>query len=180
MLVIDLVTSVDFTYMESKAQAHEVLSSPNGISIVDYEPKYEKAFKQLNQEWIERYFKMEESDHKALDHPQEYILNKGGHIFVALDEDVPVGVCALIKMKDHRFELAKMAVSPNAQGKGVGFMLGNAAIAQARQLGATSLYLESNTILKPAIALYHKLGFQEMTGYTSPYERCDIQMQRQL
>ncbi len=166
--------------MKSKAQTQEALLNDSGISIVKYEPKYEKAFKQLNQEWIERYFKMEDSDHKALDHAQEYILNTGGHIFVALDGDEPVGVCALIRMDDHRFELAKMAVSPNAQGKGIGFLLGNAAIAKARELGATSLYLESNTILEPAIALYHKLGFQEITGYTSPYERCNIQMEMRL
>jgi N-acetylglutamate synthase-like GNAT family acetyltransferase len=61
---------------------------------------------------------MEASDYKMLDHPEEYIINKGGHIVFALLNEV-VGTCALIKTSDEPliFELAKMAVSPKAQGK---------------------------------------------------------------
>lgn len=57
---------------------------------------------------------MEEADYKALDHPKEYILDKGGAILVALYKDEPVGVCALCKM-DHPlydYELAKLACQP--------------------------------------------------------------------
>jgi len=74
------------------------------------------------------------------------------------------------------FELAKMAVSDTAKGKGIGELLGQASIKKAKALGAKKLYLESNTILKPAIHLYHKLGFKKVTGIPSPYERCNIQM----
>jgi GNAT superfamily N-acetyltransferase len=98
---------------------------------------------------------------------------------VALYDDVPVGVCALIKMDDpvYDFELAKMAVSPLAQGKNIGWLLGQAVIKKAKLLGASKLYLESNTILAPAINLYHKLGFQKVVGHATPYERCNIQME---
>ncbi len=71
----------------------------------------------------------------------------------------------------------KMAVSPKAQGKNIGWLLGRAAIECARAKGARSLYLESNTILKPAISLYRKLGFEKVTGRATPYERCNIQME---
>ncbi|PWV51508.1 bifunctional helix-turn-helix transcriptional regulator/GNAT family N-acetyltransferase [Chitinophaga sp. S165] len=152
------------------------------VKIVDYQPAYQQAFKDLNVEWISKYFKMEEADYKALDNPQGYILDNGGHILVALYEDVPVGVCALIKMKDpaYDYELAKMAVSPTAQGKSIGWLLGSAILEKARSLGATKIYLESNTILKPAINLYYKLGFEKIVGHPSPYERCNIQMERLL
>lgn len=152
------------------------------VKIVDYQPAYAAAFKALNEEWISTYFKMEEVDYKSLDNPEGYILDKGGHIFVALLDDDPVGVCALIKMNDgaHEFELAKMAVSPAAQGKHIGWMLGNAALDKAAQLGAKKVYLESNTILKPAINLYHKLGFEKIAGYPTPYERCNIQMEVEI
>lgn len=152
------------------------------IRIVDYNPSYQQAFRQLNEEWITTYFKMEAADYKALDHPDEYILSKGGHIFVALDGETPVGVCALIKMDDpvYNYELAKMAVSPLAQGKSVGFKLGSAIIEKARSLGANNVYLESNTILKPAISLYQKLGFKKVAGRATPYERCNIQMELML
>jgi DNA-binding MarR family transcriptional regulator len=149
------------------------------VKIVDYQPKYQKAFRDLNEEWITRYFKMEEADYKALDNPKSYILKNGGHIVVALYRDAPVGVCALIKMDDpvYDFELAKMAVSPQAQGKNIGWLLGQAVIKKAKSRGASRLYLESNTILTPAINLYHKLGFKKVIGHSTPYERCNIQME---
>ena len=70
-----------------------------------------------------------------------------------------------------------MAVSPKAQGKSIGWLLGKAAIEKAKSLGVQKLYLESNTKLQPAINLYHKLGFQKVVGHATPYERCNIQME---
>lgn len=148
------------------------------VRIVEYTPEYQQAFRDLNVEWISKYFKMEAADYQALDHPQSYILDQGGHILVALYQNEPVGVCALIK-KEHPvfdYELAKMAVSPKAQGKSIGFLLGQACLDKARSLGAKKVFLESNTLLKPAINLYYKLGFEKISGYPSPYERSNIQM----
>lgn len=149
------------------------------VTIVTYENQYQQAFKALNVEWISTYFKMEAADYKALDNPQTYILDNGGHIVVALYENEPVGVCALIKMNDpdYDFELAKMAVSPKAHGKNIGWKLGQAIVEKAKSLDARAVYLESNTILTPAINLYRKLGFQKVEGKVTPYERCNIQME---
>jgi DNA-binding MarR family transcriptional regulator/GNAT superfamily N-acetyltransferase len=148
------------------------------VQIVEYNPKYAMAFKSLNEEWITSYFKMEDADHKSLEDPEGYILKKGGQILVALYHGKPVGVCALIRMEmgEYDFELAKMAVSPLAQGKNIGWLLGQAALNWAVEHGGKKIYLESNTILKPAINLYHKLGFQKVAGHATPYERCNIQM----
>jgi len=148
------------------------------IEIVNYESKYKDAFKSLNKEWIDQYFVMEEADYKALDHPEEYIIKKGGHILVALLDDQAVGICALVKLTDHAFdyELSKMAVSSEYQGKGIGNLLAKAIIDKAKTHNAKTLYLESNTILTPAIRLYKKLGFKEISGFETPYERSNIQM----
>jgi len=152
------------------------------VEIIEYGAKYQSAFKSLNEEWISTYFEMEDADYKALDNPKEYILDKGGKIFVALYKNEPLGVCALLKLKnsEYDFELAKMAVSPKAQGKNIGFLLGNFAVNKAKELGAKKIYLESNTILKPAINLYHKLGFQKVVGIPTPYKRSNIQMELDL
>lgn len=64
-----------------------------------------------------------------------------------------------------------------AQGKNIGYMLGQYSLQKARELGPHSVYLESNTKLKPAITLYHKLGFQKVVGPPSLYERSTIQME---
>ncbi|MEM9000357.1 MAG: bifunctional helix-turn-helix transcriptional regulator/GNAT family N-acetyltransferase [Bacteroidota bacterium] len=150
--------------------------------IVAFSPKYATAFRALNEAWINRYFKIEPADRIALENPQTHILDKGGFIFVALYENEAVGVCALLKINrgGYAYELAKMAVSPKAQGKGIGYLLGKAVIAKAKALRAKRLFLESNTRLAPAIALYHKLGFKKVTGIATPYERCNIQMELRL
>ncbi|MDB4923574.1 bifunctional helix-turn-helix transcriptional regulator/GNAT family N-acetyltransferase [Mucilaginibacter sp.] len=163
-----------------RVEAEKKLRESKEVEIVPYQPKYKSAFKKLNEDWITQYFKMEESDYKYLDHPEENILKKGGYIFMAIYKDKPVGTCAIVKMSDEQFELAKMGVAPDAKGKGIGFLLGSACIEKAKEAGAKKLYLESNTILKPAISLYHKLGFKKITGPPSPYERSNIQMELSL
>jgi DNA-binding MarR family transcriptional regulator/GNAT superfamily N-acetyltransferase len=161
-----------------RVEEQKKMRESKNVQIIDYEPKFQQDLRALNIEWISTYFKMEEADYKALDDPEGYILKKGGYIFVALYNNEPVGVCALLKMENHayEYELAKMAVSPKAQGKNIGWLLGQAIIEKAKSLGAANLYLESNTILKPAINLYNKLGFQKVVGHATPYERCNIQM----
>ncbi len=148
--------------------------------IVDYSAEHGEAFRDLNLEWIERYFEVEDSDRESLDDPQHHILDPGGAIVMACHHGTVVGTCALIKIDDERYELAKMAVSEAARGKGIGWLLGRAIIERARDLGATTVYLESNTKLTPAIALYRKLGFKRVTGPPSPYHRCNIQMELEL
>jgi GNAT superfamily N-acetyltransferase len=160
-----------------RVQEEKKIRESNAVEIVEYSPVYQQAFRQLNEEWISKYFRMEESDYKALDHPQEYIIDKGGHIYIGLYKGEPVAACALIRMDDGGFELAKMAVSPKAQGLGIGYLIGKACIEKARRVGARRVYLESNTALKPAINLYHKLDFRKAAGPPSPYERCNIQME---
>ena len=148
--------------------------------IVIFEPKYAIAFKELNEAWSTQYFEMEDSDRKMLDDPQGYIIDKGGAILIALLNEKPVGTCALIKMKDNVYELAKMAVSPEAQGNQIGYNIGLATIEKAKELKAKKVYLETNSSLKPAISLYYKLGFKDVEGYDSPYNRCNVQMEIEI
>lgn len=148
------------------------------IEIVPYSAKYQQAFRDLNEEWISKYFTMEAADYKALENPETSIIEPGGAILVALFNKEPVGVVALIKMDDpnYDYELAKMAVSPKVQGNGIAWKLSQALIEEASALGAKNLYLESNTIMEAAINLYRKLGFKKVFGHETPYERCNIQM----
>lgn len=170
---------LDHKSLLRRVNEEKKLRESKDVRIVEYEEKYQSAFKTLNEEWISTYFTMEEADYKALDNPKTYILDRGGKIFVALYKDEPVGVCALIKMDDpdYDFEMAKMAVSPKAQGKNIGWLLGNAIVQATKELGGKKLYLESNTLLKPAISLYHKLGFKKVVSRATPYARANIQME---
>lgn len=151
----------------------------NEVKIVAYEPQYKEAFKILNEEWIRTFFVMESGDYKLLDHPEEQILNKGGHIVFALLNGNAVGTCALVKANDKplTFELSKMAVSPEARGKKIGHLLGYALVEKAKELKAEKIFLETNSVLVPAIKLYEKLGFQHMPVTNPGYDRVDVQME---
>lgn len=150
------------------------------IELIEYSPAFQADFKHLNCEWIETYFELEEADYHALDKPHETIIQTGGHIYLARYQGEIVGTCALIKKDEETYELAKMAVAECARGKGIGWLLGQASLAKARELGAKIVYLESNTVLEPAIQLYKKLGFRKIVGQPSPYTRCNIQMELRL
>lgn len=153
--------------------------SKNEVNIIAYEPQYKEAFKALNEEWIKKFFVMEAGDYKLLDHPEEEILNKGGHIAFALLDGEVVGTCALVKTEDHplTFELSKMAVSPKAQGKKLGYLLGNALVEKAKELKAEKVFLVTNSILVPAIKLYEKLGFIHTPIGHAEYDRADVRME---
>lgn len=147
------------------------------IDIQLYSPEYKEDFILLNKEWITTYFRLEESDLYTLDHVEEYILDKGGQIFLALINNKVVGCCALIvDPKNQTFELAKMAVSPLAQGLGAGRKLGEALIDYAKVRGVKQIFLQGNTRLESSMILYRKLGFIEVPITNSPYERCNIMM----
>lgn len=149
------------------------------IKIVEYDDRYQEAYFRLNREWIETHWALEPHDIEQLANPRRFILDAGGYIFVALYKDEPVGVVALCKAEhpDYDYELAKLAVSPLIRRMGIGRRLCTCAIDKAKELGANTLFLESNTRLRPAIALYKKLGFRELPEFHPAYARGDIQME---
>ena len=146
------------------------------LTIIDYEPAHQPAFRALNHEWISHYFALEEVDNQLLDDPEGYILAPGGHILLASYGGELVGTCALINEHDGLYELGKMAVSPRAQGLGIGWALGQAILKKARELGGHRVELLSNSRLVPALALYEKLGFRHVPVPPTPYQRTDVKM----
>jgi putative acetyltransferase len=141
------------------------------------------AFRMLNEEWITRYFTLEPKDRETLDDPEMSILRKGGHIFMAYADGVPVGCVPLIPIAGGVQELSKMAVSPLVQGRGIGRRLLEHAIARARLIGAKSLFLGSNSRLQSAVHLYESVGFRHVPPESMPpmpYTRANVFMELPL
>lgn len=141
------------------------------------------AFRTLNEEWITRHFTLEAKDRETLGDPTNLILLKGGRIYMAHAGGEPVGCVALIPAGNGIYELSKMAVSPDLRGQGIGRRLLEHAIAQARLIGATSLFLGSSTKLKNAVHLYESVGFRHVQPEAlppSPYTRADVFMELPL
>lgn len=151
------------------------------IEIVAFQNKYAKAFYDLNIEWLETFFYVEDYDKEVLSNPDIYILNPGGHIFFAVENDVVLGTVALLKRGEGEFELTKMAVLPNQRGKKIGQKLMQYCIGFAKQNKFKELFLYSNTILENAIYIYRKYGFIEIpVDLDSPYVRSNIKMEYPL
>ena len=151
------------------------------VEIVEFEGKFSKDFARLNYEWIENYFAIEAHDREMLDNPSEYIINRGGQIFMAIIGNQAVGTVALINTDKKSFELAKMAVSPNFQGLRIGEKLMTACIKFSVKVSKQRIFLLSNTKLIPAIGLYRKFAFREIPlDSETPYKRTDIQMELRL
>ncbi len=101
-------------------------------------------------------------------------MSQGGKIFFAQHDAAIIGTCALIKVSETTYELAKMGVSPQYQGLGAGKKLVRRVIDEARSLGCTYLFLESNQRLTPALNIYKSLGFVEVPIGETPYTRADF------
>ena len=158
-------------------------SAGGAVRIRPFEEGDAAAFRRLNEEWITRYFALEGKDRTMLLDPVGQILALGGHILVAVADDVPVGCCALLFVAPGVFELAKMAVTERHQGRGIGWRLLEGAIACARKAGARRLYLETHSSLRNAIHLYESVGFRRIPperAEPSPYSRTDVSMELSL
>ncbi|WP_430423386.1 GNAT family N-acetyltransferase [Phenylobacterium sp.] len=148
------------------------------MQIVDFEPAHAEAFRTLNEAWISKYFALEPKDREVLGDPQGKIIAKGGAVFMALHDGEPVGCVALMKMDDGGYEVAKMTVSETLRGSGLGRLLMQRCIDAGAELGATRLYLETNSTLGPALGLYRAMGFKDLAPTDTPYARADVFMER--
>ena len=147
------------------------------IQIIDYKDAHHQDFKRLNLEWLEKYNLAESHDLEILDDPRSAILNGGGAIYMAVDDNQVVGSAALIKEEDGVYELAKMAVEPAWRGKGISKLLIEKCLDTARSWNAKKVTLYSNSQLQAALALYKKYGFYHISTENAPYVTADVRME---
>ena len=148
------------------------------INIINFQDNFEKDFYDLNIEWLEYFFQVEEYDYKVLSNSKKYIINKGGKIFFAESAGNIVGTVALMPTKNKLvFELTKMAVKPEYRNKGIGKKLLRKCIDYCKSNNYSSIILYSNKKLNNAIHLYRTFGFKEKRmEKKSPYLRANIKM----
>jgi ribosomal protein S18 acetylase RimI-like enzyme len=150
----------------------------NIVVIIPFSPDLKEEIKTLNLEWLKKYFKVEAKDERVLSDPQGEIIDKGGMVFYAKYNNKIVGTVSLLKIDNNTFELSKMAVTNGVQGLGIGQKLVDHCLEIARQKGIKKLILYSNRKLLPAIYLYKKFGFVEVSLEEGIYERADIKMEK--
>ena len=81
-------------------------------------PDHLNLFIELNERWVQEHFALEESDAELASDPGAIIRN-GGAISTAVEDGIVVGACALVRHDSGKYELARMAVDPEHQGRGI-------------------------------------------------------------
>ncbi|WP_262692177.1 GNAT family N-acetyltransferase [Kordiimonas aestuarii] len=107
--------------------------------------------------------------------PEGYV-----HLLIAKRAGKPVGAVALKAHDTEVCEMKRLYMLPEAQGTGAGRAICERLMADARALGYKTMLLDSLRRLEAAVALYGKLGFEEIAPYNFNPEDDVVYMSRTL
>jgi ribosomal protein S18 acetylase RimI-like enzyme len=89
-----------------------------------------------------------------------------GCLLLAEYEGQLAGCIALHKLEDGVCEMKRLYLRPTFRGKGLGRILADRIIAEARQIGYQRMRLDTvEPVMKDAVAMYRKFGFREISPY---------------
>lgn len=96
-------------------------------------------------------------------HADQYLPPHGRTYYAVAGGDL-VGM-VFLKPLAADFELKRLYVRPDTQGTGLGRHLLERAMTDARDLGATAIYLDSLRALTRAVRMYERAGFDHIAPY---------------
>jgi ribosomal protein S18 acetylase RimI-like enzyme len=88
-----------------------------------------------------------------------------GRLYIAYDDDVPLGCVGLRKLDDTTCEMKRLYVKPSHRGKKLGKLLVETIIVDAKEIGYKRMVLDTLSRMKEAVAMYRKFGFKEIPQY---------------
>ncbi len=88
-----------------------------------------------------------------------------GRLLVALQDGAPVGCVALRPLGGARCEMKRLFVRPGCRSHGIGRMLANRIVDEARTIGYDEIVLDTLPSMVAAQQLYDELGFREVAPY---------------
>ena len=107
-----------------------------------------------------------------------YYAARGGTFHVLVDSTAQrlIGTIGLLPVDAETVELRKMYLDAGYRGRGLGRRLLEHALSEARRLGRRRVVLETASVLREAIALYERYGFQRCSAEHLA-ARCDTAME---
>src|SRR5215472_5373387 len=104
-----------------------------------------------------------------------------GRLLLA-DYDGQLAACvALHKLEADICEMKRLYLRPQFRGKGLGRILADRIIADARQIGYKRMRLDTvEPVMEDAVAMYRKLGFKEIPAYRPNPNRGTLYMELEL
>ncbi|PYX50671.1 MAG: GNAT family N-acetyltransferase [Acidobacteria bacterium] len=89
-----------------------------------------------------------------------------GRLLLAEYEGEIVGCVALHKLEPDICEMKRLYLRPQFRGKGLGRVIADRIVAEARQIGYRRMRLDTvEPVMGDAVAMYRRIGFREIAPY---------------
>ena len=130
-----------------------------------------KEFVERAKELIREYAQSLEFDLKFQDFDKEMENFPGqyappmGCLYIAMDENQPIGCVALRDLGQGICEMKRLYVKPLFRGQKVGKLLAEIVIKAAKNMGYDYMRLDTVPSMKQANTLYNALGFKQIVPY---------------
>lgn len=125
------------------------------------------------------YLKIQKYDDE-LEHPEKKYGPTGGRLYIAYVDSKVAGSIALRRLDDESCEIKRLYVKPEYRRNGLGRLLIDRIIADAKEIGYSRILLDTLPFLEIAIDIYKTYGFYEIESYnnspldTTIYMRLDL------
>jgi len=154
---------------QSESSVFPVSSVLKGLSIIQAEsPEQIAQARELFLEYAESLgFSLcfQNFDKELAELPGDYAPPDGRLLLADFDGQV-AGCVALHKLEPETCEMKRLYLRPKFRGKGLGRVLAETVIAEARKIGYKRMRLDTvEPVMKDAVAMYRRLGFGEIAPY---------------
>jgi len=113
---------------------------------------------------IDSYFDEAEWEHELSNLPGKYAPPKGS-LLIAYHDNKPAGCVALHNLGDGVCEMKRMFIPTHLRGLGIGRVLADQIMADARKAGYRRMRLDTSKRQTEAMRLYERSGFKKIAPY---------------
>ena len=136
----------------------------------DYKDEIKSLFTEYTEYLVEndvefkKYLEIQKYDNEIENLEDKYGV-PWGRLYIAFYENQVAGCIALRKLNETECEMKRLYVKPEFRNKGIAKMLVEKVISDSKEIGYSSMLLDTLPFLQTAIKMYKKIGFYEIGCY---------------